>query len=192
MASPDSSPVPGSHHIAITSDPGPTGLHFRAKGWELRDTINIIGVGVGWHAMLWRVPLEPGLTIAENVIKHGEGALNIEACRVGTSKNVPASPSKNGSSLFFGETDHPGTGSGFDPNGGRWPPNVILLHGSECNDQGACEPRCPVLTLGEARSYFPCLWSLGEAVEWLGRLIRGCSAQAPNQAAQAGLPSPRW
>ena len=34
-------------------------------------------------ALLARKPLEKGLTIAQNVLKHGTGALNIDACRFG-------------------------------------------------------------------------------------------------------------
>ena len=34
-------------------------------------------------ALLLRKPLEHGLTIAQNVLKHGTGALNIDACRFG-------------------------------------------------------------------------------------------------------------
>jgi len=53
-------------------------------------------------------------TVAANVLEHGTGALNVDGCRVGTSKNVPASVSKK----------TPGVG-GHDPNLGRWPSNLI-------------------------------------------------------------------
>jgi site-specific DNA-methyltransferase (adenine-specific) len=33
-------------------------------------------------------------TVAANVLEHGTGALNVDGCRVGTSKNVPASVSR--------------------------------------------------------------------------------------------------
>ncbi|MBE5417462.1 DNA-methyltransferase [Mycobacteroides abscessus] len=69
-------------------------------------------------------------TVAANVLEYGTGALNIDACRVGTSKSVPASPSNTPSritnvGLGVGPGSRVGT-SGFDPNIGRWPTNVVL------------------------------------------------------------------
>jgi hypothetical protein len=67
-------------------------------------------------------------TVAENVLSHGTGAINVDRCRVGTSKNVPASVSKHNVAAVYnggwdkGET--PGVG-GHDPNLGRWPANLI-------------------------------------------------------------------
>jgi site-specific DNA-methyltransferase (adenine-specific) len=63
-------------------------------------------------------------TVAANVLAHGTGAINVDACRIGTSKDVPASPSgQRRSGYGFGLQD--GTESGFDPNIGRWPANVL-------------------------------------------------------------------
>lgn len=70
-----------------------------------------------------RKPLSEG-TVAANVLKHSCGALNIDASRVGTGKDVPASPS--GQRMVYGNglsDDRDGT-SGFNPNIGRWPANV--------------------------------------------------------------------
>ena len=65
-------------------------------------------------------------TVAANVQAWGTGALNIDGCRVGTTKNVPASPRGEQSRIFgkYGAQD--GTESGHDPNVGRWPSNVVL------------------------------------------------------------------
>lgn len=49
-------------------------------------------------------------TVAENVLEHGTGALNVDGCMVGTSKDVSAQT---------------GAESGHNPNIGRWPANVI-------------------------------------------------------------------
>ena len=77
-----------------------------------------------------RKPLEG--TVAENVLEHGTGALNIGDSRVGTKKNVPSSVSRSedGNSLS-GSVDgslrnETGNESGHDPNTGRWPANVIF------------------------------------------------------------------
>lgn len=63
-------------------------------------------------------------TVAANVLAHGTGALNIDACRIGTSKRVPGSVSRNGQ--WFGANGETGNESGHDPNVGRWPANVLL------------------------------------------------------------------
>jgi len=70
-------------------------------------------------------------TVAANVLRHGTGALNIDGCRIGTGKDVPASVSRGtGGQALSGSADgslrrEDGSGSGFDPNTGRWPANVI-------------------------------------------------------------------
>jgi DNA modification methylase len=80
--------------------------------------------------VLARKPLDRGNTVAANVLQHGTGALNIDASRIGTTKEVPASGAKiqNGASITRANPDAVGTG--FDPNIGRWPANVIT-DGSE-------------------------------------------------------------
>lgn len=49
--------------------------------------------------VLARKPLEG--TVVENVARWGTGALNIDGCRVGNSKNVPASVSRTAGNSFF-------------------------------------------------------------------------------------------
>jgi site-specific DNA-methyltransferase (adenine-specific) len=66
-------------------------------------------------------------TVAQNVLEWGTGALNIDGCLVGTTK------------------DDPGTGRGWNANTGRWPPNLLLTHSADCN--GQCVPDCPVAEL---------------------------------------------
>ena len=84
----------------------------------------------------WGTALKPALepitvarkplagTVAENVLEHGTGGLNIDGCRVGASKDVPASVSRSGQ--WFGSGGESGAESGHDPNVGRWPANLIL------------------------------------------------------------------
>lgn len=93
----------------------------------------------------WGTALKPALepitvarkpmtgTVAQNVMTHGTGALNIDGCRVGTSKSVPASGAKirKGSSLSRANPD--GKGTGFDANTGRWPANLIHDGSEEVN-----------------------------------------------------------
>jgi len=66
-----------------------------------------------------RKPLEG--TVAENVLAHGTGAINIDGCRVGTEPS-PTFPARRNAKIF-------NVGSGGQdvptPTGGRWPANLI-------------------------------------------------------------------
>jgi len=80
--------------------------------------------------VLARKPVSEG-TIASNVLRWGTGGLNIDKCRVGTSKSVPASVSRGieGNSLsgsVDGSLRHEtGNESGHNPNVGRFPANLV-------------------------------------------------------------------
>lgn len=75
-----------------------------------------------------RKPLEKGLTVAENVMKWGTGALNIDASRVGTSR--PATINDPNKFKKFKEQDGceraPSCNPDMNTDQGRWPANVIL------------------------------------------------------------------
>ena len=85
-------------------------------------------------ALLARKPLEKGLTIAQNVLKHGTGALNIDGCRFGYGDPCWVGPqttnlnggtySKNASPLSRdSQVPKNGIGEFVDPKG-RWPANL--------------------------------------------------------------------
>lgn len=119
-------------------------------GFEIRDSIawlygsgfpkshNLTGDHTGWGTALKpgyepvcvaRKPLAG--TVATNVLTHGTGALNIDACRIAGVKGVPASPRKsaNGGDAggVYGRYEPlPTDTAGWDPNAGRWPANVVL------------------------------------------------------------------
>jgi len=107
-----------------------------------------------------RKPLEG--TVAENVLKHGTGAMNIDACRVRTDWNEPDRPAswrKSGHSRKP-EAEKlaapPGDGIDCHP-GGRYPPNVLFAHTPGCVNE--CSDDCPVKLLedlgGELGRFFP-------------------------------------
>ena len=82
-----------------------------------------------------RKPLEG--TVAQNCLEHGTGALNIDGCRVGTSKEVPASLPQPYTGAAYGAVgERSATAPGQDPNVGRWPANVILQHLEGCRRDG--------------------------------------------------------
>lgn len=117
---------------------------------------------VGWGTALKpaREPIvvarrRPAGTIAENVLAHGVGALNIGACRLessGGSRRREGELSWNCRYTSQGATNFaalPGVRGG-DPDG-RWPTNVVLSHAATpdgvdlCID--GCVPDCPVAEL---------------------------------------------
>jgi len=84
----------------------------------------------------WGTALKPALepitvarkpfsgTVAANVLEHGTGAINIDGCRVGTTRRTPASLSTCKTKNAYGEYGG-GAEKELDPNIGRWPANLI-------------------------------------------------------------------
>ena len=116
-------------------------------GFEIRDCLTwlygsgfpkSLNVGGGWGTAL-KPAWEPIIlarkptrgTVAANRETFGTGAINIEGCRIGTSKQVPASMPKTGNvrGVDTAYGDYPArtvNGDGQDPNVGRWPANLVL------------------------------------------------------------------
>jgi site-specific DNA-methyltransferase (adenine-specific) len=80
-------------------------------------------------------------TVASNVLKHGTGALNIDACRIATDWNEPDRPEswKRSGHTAQPEAEKiaapPGNGIVCHPDG-RWPANVVLSHLPGCTSAG--------------------------------------------------------
>lgn len=70
-----------------------------------------------------RKPLEKGLTVAQNVLKWGTGAINIDECRVGTEQTTTLRNGNSGSHGRYGKDDR--KFERLNPPG-RWPSNIIL------------------------------------------------------------------
>ena len=98
-------------------------------------------------------------TVAANVLEHGTGALNIDACRVGTTDNLNGGGYANNSVKTEKSGSMEGgflgpTGKEFEQPEGRWPSNILLSHSPYCvllrprrtEDPGAwdCSESCPV------------------------------------------------
>lgn len=118
-------------------------------GFEIRDQIQwIYGSGFpkslnlkdhwqGWGTALKpanepivvaRKPLDKGLTVAENVLIYGTGALNIDGSRIGEfSNNIPSGLQRyrEWSDAHTGQ-DRPKKQSTVNQAQGRWPANVIF------------------------------------------------------------------
>lgn len=105
--------------------------------------------------VLARKPLEKGLSIAENVLKWGVGAMNIDASRITVSsldKNHRENPSEGnkGENSIFGVGGH----NGNLKSEGRFPSNVILTHHPECECLGLKKVKgsgCTPNSIGKGR-----------------------------------------
>jgi hypothetical protein len=81
---------------------------------------------------LARKPLDG--TYADNVLKHGTGGLNIDACRVGTADDRSRPPrTPNG---IYGNGEGTNLTASESHPAGRWPANLALSHSEECRCVG--------------------------------------------------------
>jgi hypothetical protein len=73
-------------------------------------------------------------TVAQNIVTHGTGALNIDGCRVAATGPEPNARRDKGTGLGYrGGNAERGS---WDGDAGRWPPNVLLTHSAECEMTG--------------------------------------------------------
>jgi hypothetical protein len=85
-----------------------------------------------------RKPLEG--TVAENTLKHGCGALNIDESRIETDEEgffkewERNQSGSQGVATFTGENQI--DLNTYKPANGRWPANLILIHKEGCESQG--------------------------------------------------------
>ena len=102
--------------IPITAPATPAAQQWQGWGTALKPAFEPIVVA--------RKPLIG--TVAENVLAHGTGALNIDGCRIGTTDDLGvAGGERNMDNEVYGKGL--GVGSGRSAElGGRWPANVIL------------------------------------------------------------------
>ncbi len=127
-------------------------------GFALADTLCWL-YGSGFpkgHAQL-KPAWEP-ITLAW---KKGKRVLAIDAGRIGTTRNVPASHSKTASSVGVTGISSNRLESELDPNIGRWPANVLLDEDAAAALDAASAGRT------ESKGHFPKLKS-GDKTGWSG------------------------
>jgi site-specific DNA-methyltransferase (adenine-specific) len=97
--------------------------------------------------LLIRKPLSEH-NVARNVLQHGTGGLNIDACRVGTRESEPQYRPRSDSGIGNGGCCY-GSCQGVNRSytEGRYPPHVVFSHAPDCTD-AACVEGCPVRELG--------------------------------------------
>lgn len=136
---------PGSHLLAF----GGTRTFHRLMvaienaGWEIRDTVmwvygsgfpkthNLKGEWEGWGTA-FKPAWEPVVvarkpfkgTVAENVLKHGTGALNIDGCRVAHSEPIKIMKSQAAGNKVYRQSGRYKETTELKSSG-RWPANLI-------------------------------------------------------------------
>ena len=80
-------------------------------------------------------------TVAQNVVKHGTGAVNIDGCRVGSEGATTRSEQTDTKTVGGWTTGH----EVVELDAGRYPPNVILSHTAECKLLGSRIVETPAL-----------------------------------------------
>ena len=125
----------GRYNWHTGDDDGPT---------QILDTVAATPEAARWEG--WGTALKPAHepivmarkpldgTVVDNVLEHGTGALNIEACRVSGQPRNPGfqDPTSNG---IFNGSDNANL-VGYQSPSGRWPANIILTHSEACVPRG--------------------------------------------------------
>ena len=174
---------PGAHGLvwALPRTSHWTATALEDAGFEVRDRItHLFGTGFpkshdvskaidaearqwdGWGTALkpaaedwWLVRKPFRGTVADNVLKHGCGGLNIDACRIATDWSERPESWKRSGHLRQGydrAQNATGVAAGLKSDGitchpdGRWPAHVVLSHSPECGER--CGEVCPVLQIG--------------------------------------------
>jgi DNA modification methylase len=148
-------------------------------------------------------------TVAENVLEHGTGALNVDATRVGWERDVrnPATnplyraeagyktecgPDSNATSWSI----HP-NGATIDPSpAGRWPPNLLLTHSPGCRQSGMRRIRAssfyPDYAPGESERKQEAIYGGGkglrDGIEYKGTGMRPAGEMVESWSCAPGCP----
>ena len=140
---------PGAH-VAIFADNSNVGIEGRLVGLELRDTLLVLRSGPqSSFVFLFRKPCAEN-TVAEQMAATATGAINVAACRVGFNSDadrkqaLPGSMPKANQSIGTFQTRDRTTERPEDAqnSAGRWPANVVLVHGPECRQEGTKRVPC--------------------------------------------------
>jgi site-specific DNA-methyltransferase (adenine-specific) len=114
---------------SITAPSTPEAQQWQGWGTALKPALEPIVVA--------RKPLGEK-TVAENVLTHGTGGLNIDASRIGTEQTKTRIAGGKGFGSNFRDDDWipPQENETRTNPQGRWPANLILSHGESCQPTG--------------------------------------------------------
>jgi len=146
-------------------------VHTLADTWQREWPITAAATDEAKKWQGWGTALKPGhepiclarkplseKNIAENILKWGTGAINIDESRIGFADDedkdsaVWGRGTDIGGGNFVGSTKSSGK-TNVEPNkAGRWPANVILSHHQNCVDEiqeWKCVDDCPIKILND-------------------------------------------
>ena len=134
--------LPGSHVVLLSENPN-DGIVGRRMGLEVRDSILVLSRKGTSFAFLFRKPCSEG-TVAENVLRYGTGALNIDGCRINTGVQpkpckAPGwdSINKANSAAGYRPGEYQQGEAYYQPSRlGRWPTNLVFVHEEGCRRAG--------------------------------------------------------
>ena len=121
---------PGAHAVVFGGYRFP--LEAEDAGFEVRDSITMIGPK-RHQVWLLRKPVEAG-NVAAQVLKTGTGAIWIDGCRVKTGDQTVRQNNGVGTNTEQWRTGKQPSVSGSVE--GRWPSNLVLVHGPGCRRDG--------------------------------------------------------
>jgi hypothetical protein len=112
------------------------------------------------HEVWWLVRKPLVGTVAQNILEHGVGAINIDGCRFGesspsvdrraSSRKSGKAPSKPGAAGFVDRSSPEAYMQERASEAlGRFPGNFAFTHSPECDEDGPCAEWCPVRLLDE-------------------------------------------
>jgi DNA modification methylase len=120
------------------SQTGANGLGtFKETNWETSNQLTAPATDAAKKWQGWGTALKPAFepivvarkpfkgTVANNVLEHGTGALNIDACRVDLNGDYKSRPNGRPSLTGLGDNYDPAKANKSD-TAGRWPTNVVL------------------------------------------------------------------
>jgi hypothetical protein len=138
--------LPGAYVVLLTTT-NEAGVRARRAGMHLRDTLLVVRPGPQTSfAFLLRKPLAEKSTI-DQVLATATAALNIAPCRVATTEDLNGGAyaaggraqsltgdQRKGRSLGMFEPER--SAGVFKQPIGRWPTNLVLVHGPACQSVG--------------------------------------------------------
>ena len=124
--------------------------------------------------ILCRKPIDG--TVAQNVLEHGTGGINVDGCRVGTSGGTAAENFGETKGVMFGGGKGKPTNEIRTLDAGRWPPNLVLSHSADCAEQ--CVTDCPIAELGSQSGERPGMSSGGKhSKDYPGGMFGGIDSE---------------
>jgi len=134
---------PGQHAVILRANLL-CGFYARAVGLEFRDTLMNVTPNGAEAIFLFRKPLDG--TVANSVLTHETGALNIGRCRIDYTSTTDEQANQSRPARGHGNGNHAADLPHLSPDWGawqggkgRWPTNLVFTHAPGCKRVGVKE-----------------------------------------------------